>query len=628
MAVLDRDPTNHSNVVLIYSRRSEPFATHGVASGWNREHIWPKSFGVGYSGPDTSDLMALFPADWSVNSARSNIPFGDCAPSATLGACRSPPEAASVSFRSAMPSPVFMPPPAVRGDIARALFYMDVRYDGTESSTTNLTLTECSCGATSTIGNLATLLRWHEQDPPSDFERQRNGLVCAEYQGNRNPFIDHPEFAAPLFGGGAGGGSAACPVCPAAAAPALTESAPAVAAPNLTAGVSSAALAPGDVALVGFGSDAPDTLAFVFLGAGDGLPLAGGARLHFTDRGWDSGTGAFRGTSEGVLTYTAPPDGLAPGAVQVWRGAEPQAGASAAAGGGGSWASRGSFALSASGEQILVFADPDQAQGSSSPPGPRFLYGLSYSASAAPSWVATPPAGTAAALTAGTSTLPAGLAAAGAALELPHMDNYAYRGRAGGSRGELLAAVASAASWVGSNAAGALPHDYVGALAVDGGSGSGGGCCACKAEDDAEEGGGEGEGEGEAAGDGGCADSTGWVNGAGLSCAGYQAEGFCGNGAVAEAEAWSVGPSFRFPEHNCCVCGGGARAAAGRPAAAPAAVCADTGGWDNGAGLGCAMYVDEGFCAAGAVRPEHAWASGADWGWPERHCCECGKPGQ
>ena len=50
MAVLDRDPTNYSNVVLIYSRRSEPFATHGVASGWNREHIWPKSFGVGYSG--------------------------------------------------------------------------------------------------------------------------------------------------------------------------------------------------------------------------------------------------------------------------------------------------------------------------------------------------------------------------------------------------------------------------------------------------------------------------------------------------------------------------------------------------------------------------------------------------
>jgi hypothetical protein len=347
-----------------------------------------------------------------------------------------------------------MPPPAVRGDVARALFYMDVRYDGTESFTTNLTLSECSCEVTSTLGNLATLLQWHEQDPPSDFERQRNELVCAEYQGNRNPFVDHPEWAAALFGGGAGaGGAADCTAaCPTTAAPAVAEPATTTATSNLTAGIGSAALAPGDVAVVGFSSDNPDSLAFVFLGAGEGLPLAGGARIHFTDRGWDSGTGAFRGTSEGVLTYTAPSAGLAPGTVAVWGGADDAS---------EDWATSGSFALSASGEQILAFADQDPAQGS----GPRFLFALSYSA--APSWVAAPPAGTAAVLAAGTSTLPEGLAAAGAALALPHMDNYAFSGSAHGFRAELLAAVTSAASWVGSNTpfqVGALP--YIGALAV------------------------------------------------------------------------------------------------------------------------------------------------------------------
>ena len=61
---LDADPANASNVMLIYSDRSEPAAVNqGVSTGWNREHIWPKSFGVGYDGADTSDLHALRPCD-------------------------------------------------------------------------------------------------------------------------------------------------------------------------------------------------------------------------------------------------------------------------------------------------------------------------------------------------------------------------------------------------------------------------------------------------------------------------------------------------------------------------------------------------------------------------------------
>ena len=75
---LDEDPINADNVILIYSRRSEPKNTSGVSTGWNREHVWPKSYGVGYSGPDFSDLHHLFPADWNVNSARGNKLLGNC----------------------------------------------------------------------------------------------------------------------------------------------------------------------------------------------------------------------------------------------------------------------------------------------------------------------------------------------------------------------------------------------------------------------------------------------------------------------------------------------------------------------------------------------------------------------
>ena len=74
---IDADPANTDNVLGIYSRRSMPDSLSGDSDGWNREHSWPKSCGVGYEGPDFSDLHHLFPADWSVNSARGNKDFGD-----------------------------------------------------------------------------------------------------------------------------------------------------------------------------------------------------------------------------------------------------------------------------------------------------------------------------------------------------------------------------------------------------------------------------------------------------------------------------------------------------------------------------------------------------------------------
>jgi endonuclease I len=184
--------------MLIYSDRSEPAAVNqGVATGWNREHIWPKSYGVGYDGADTSDLHALRPADWNVNAARNNLAYGWCNEST---ACRDMPAHEEAASSTGKDEDVFMPPEQVRGDVARAIFYMAVRYDGSEPDTERLRLSDCPCTHTATMGVLSALLEWHAADPPSALEMARNDKVCRDYQGNRNPFVDKPELVARVFG--------------------------------------------------------------------------------------------------------------------------------------------------------------------------------------------------------------------------------------------------------------------------------------------------------------------------------------------------------------------------------------------------------------------------------------------
>ena len=83
-----------------------------------------------------------------------------------------------------------------RGDIARALMYMDIRYK-------SLSLEDCNIlleGSKSTMGYLSEILYWHEQDPPNEEEMARNDRACTRWQGNRNPFVDYPQLAQQIFG--------------------------------------------------------------------------------------------------------------------------------------------------------------------------------------------------------------------------------------------------------------------------------------------------------------------------------------------------------------------------------------------------------------------------------------------
>ena len=88
------------------------------------------------------------------------------------------------------------PGPSRRGDVARALFYMDLRYDGSDGGTLDLELVDrvTSIGERH-FGHLCTLLVWHEEDLVDDAERRRNDVIFA-WQDNRNPFVDHPEWGA------------------------------------------------------------------------------------------------------------------------------------------------------------------------------------------------------------------------------------------------------------------------------------------------------------------------------------------------------------------------------------------------------------------------------------------------
>ncbi|WP_434930614.1 endonuclease [Shewanella sp. HL-SH5] len=189
----DEDPSNTNNVILLYTNRSEPKTNRAGMSNsldaWNREHVWAKSHGFPSSGQHAyTDLHHLRPADVTVNSSRGNKDFA-------LGG--SPLTEAPDNKTDA---DSFEPANMVKGDVARMVFYMDVRYEGGDNSgTPNLTVAK---GVTGTgealLGDLCTLLSWHIQDPVSDWERRRNNRVY-EWQLNRNPFIDNPMWAEDLY---------------------------------------------------------------------------------------------------------------------------------------------------------------------------------------------------------------------------------------------------------------------------------------------------------------------------------------------------------------------------------------------------------------------------------------------
>ncbi len=189
----DQNPANSNQVWLVYletGRAKLDFQTTSNNTGtWNREHTFPRSR-AGYNSIETdeisdgknvywttnadslrhgnSDAHALRAVDGPENSSRGNQFYGEyTGPAGTLG--------------------------GFKGDVARGVFYMAIRYNALEI------VNGFPDGLTGQFGDLATLLDWHRNDPPDDFEMNRNNVVY-EWQINRNPFIDQPDLIEFIWG--------------------------------------------------------------------------------------------------------------------------------------------------------------------------------------------------------------------------------------------------------------------------------------------------------------------------------------------------------------------------------------------------------------------------------------------
>ena len=240
----DQDPDNSSNILDVY--KNESYTKEGGGnSNYNREHTWPKSYGFqkleNYNYPYT-DCHALFLANSGYNSSRSNKPYVDCDENCTEnatavnnswgGSSGTYPGNSNWTEGGATTGDGSNPGSGDKwetwikrqGDVARALFYLDVRYAGDDHGSTGepepdliltdnlsemLCRTEGTYGSNTNVANtndrraymglLTTLKQWHADDPVDEVEQRRNHTVYG-YQGNRNPFVDNPTWVDSIFG--------------------------------------------------------------------------------------------------------------------------------------------------------------------------------------------------------------------------------------------------------------------------------------------------------------------------------------------------------------------------------------------------------------------------------------------
>ncbi|MFD6325013.1 endonuclease I family protein [Streptomyces sp. NPDC058442] len=185
----DQDPNNSNNVILLYSGVSRAKSLNGGNVGnWNREHVWAKSHGdFGTSTGPGTDIHHLRPTDVQVNSIRGNKDFDNGGSAVANGG------------GSLTDSDSFEPRNAVKGDVARMILYMAVRYEGGDGWADLEPNNNVNNGSNPYMGRLSVLKAWNEQDPPDAFEQRRNQVIYDSYQRNRNPFIDHPEWVEAIW---------------------------------------------------------------------------------------------------------------------------------------------------------------------------------------------------------------------------------------------------------------------------------------------------------------------------------------------------------------------------------------------------------------------------------------------
>lgn len=188
----DEDPNNTSNLIQLYTNRSVSKDSWGTgANETNREHVWAKSHGAFADiRPMDGDAHNLHAADASTNVTRSNYDFDNVEGGTYI-------EEADAYYNSS--ARTFEPADRDKGAIARTIFYMAIRYEGTNGELDLKVVDKIDVSPAPEHGKLSTLLEWNKQFPPTDFEKRRNERVF-QSQRNRNPFIDNPTFADYIWG--------------------------------------------------------------------------------------------------------------------------------------------------------------------------------------------------------------------------------------------------------------------------------------------------------------------------------------------------------------------------------------------------------------------------------------------
>lgn len=159
---------------------------------YNKEHSVPASW-FGNQTPMYTDLFHIYPTDGYVNNQRGNLPYGEVG-NANWTSLNGSKRGSSVT--PGYSGTVFEPIDAYKGDIARGLLYMCTRYYNRDfDQNTPSMFTDGNLNSWA----LAMLIRWHEEDPVSQKEIDRNNAVYA-LQHNRNPYVDYPELVGKVFG--------------------------------------------------------------------------------------------------------------------------------------------------------------------------------------------------------------------------------------------------------------------------------------------------------------------------------------------------------------------------------------------------------------------------------------------
>lgn len=183
----DKDPLDDTKVWCFYEENTAS-RTWDNGVSWNREHVWAVSKGLG-ERPDNmaistaTDLYNLKAELESINTAKGNRDFEE--------------KDGNADFYGTHGTYSYAPKKSARGDVARILFYMELRWHDAKG----IYLDEGSSASTSSPrqGVLSDLIKWHSADPVDPFEIRRSNVVYSK-QKNRNPFVDHPELVDYLYG--------------------------------------------------------------------------------------------------------------------------------------------------------------------------------------------------------------------------------------------------------------------------------------------------------------------------------------------------------------------------------------------------------------------------------------------